>query len=112
MIGRWNDEGDWVPLKPSPSDYIDNVEPHDRGAVLVATIFDAFQRIYNFRTRDLLRIATNGTGVLPEGSISRDLVHRLAGEAARSPSTCCTSASGRSTTVRPTTSPSAATCER
>ena len=58
----------------SPADYADNVEAHDRGAVLVATIFDAFQRIYTFRTRDLLRIATNGTGVLPEGSISRDLV--------------------------------------
>jgi hypothetical protein len=49
--------------------------------VLVATVFDAFQRIYTYRTRDLLRIATNGTGVLPEGSISRDLVHRLANEA-------------------------------
>jgi hypothetical protein len=81
MIGKWNDQGEWVPLKPSPSDYIDNVEPHDRGAVLVATIFDAFQRIYKYRTRDLLRIATNGTGVLPQGSISPDLVHRLAGEA-------------------------------
>jgi len=81
MIGKWNDKGEWVPLKPSPSDYIDNVEPHDRGAVLVATIFDAFQRIYKYRTRDLLRIATNGTGVLPQGSISPDLVHRLAGEA-------------------------------
>jgi len=81
MIGRWNAEDTWEPLKPSPSDYLNNVEAHDRGAVLVATIFDAFQRIYTYRTRDLLRIATNGTGVLPEGSISRDLVHRLAGEA-------------------------------
>jgi len=68
-------------LKPSPSDYVANTEAHDRGAVLVATIFDAFQRIYKFRTRDLIRIATNGTGILPEGNISRDLVHRLAGEA-------------------------------
>jgi hypothetical protein len=81
MIGHWNDEGEWKALKPSPSDYITNVEAHDRGAVLVATIFDAFQRIYEFRTRDLIRIATNGTGVLPKGSISHDLVHRLAGEA-------------------------------
>jgi hypothetical protein len=81
MIGRWDDNGNWTPLKPSPSDYLTNIEPHDRGAVLVATIFDAFQRIYEFRTRDLIRIATNGTGVLPQGSISRDLVHRLAGEA-------------------------------
>ena len=81
MIGRWNENDEWVPLKPDPTDYATKLEPHERGAVLVATVFDAFQRIYNFRTRDLLRIATNGTGVLPEGSISRDLVHRLAGEA-------------------------------
>jgi hypothetical protein len=82
MIGRWNEKDEWVPLKPSPSDYADNVEAHDRGAVLVATIFDAFQRIYRHRTRDLFRIATSGTGVLPEGSISPDLVGRLAREAA------------------------------
>ena len=82
MIGREDAEGNWRPLVPSPADYVNAVEAHDRGAVLVATIFDAFQRIYAFRTRDLLRIATNGTGVLPEGSISRDLVGRLASEAA------------------------------
>ena len=82
MIGAMDSKGRWQPLTPSPSDYASNVEAHDRGAVLVATIFDAFQRIYTFRTRDLLRIATNGTGVLPEGSISADLVGRLAGEAA------------------------------
>lgn len=81
MIGRWNEKNEWVPLEPTPADYARTFEAHERGAVLVATVFDAFQRIYNFRTRDLLRIATNGTGVLPEGSISRDLVHRLAAEA-------------------------------
>jgi hypothetical protein len=81
MIGRLDENGEWKPLTPHPSDYIRNVEAHDRGAVLVATMFDAFQRIYLHRTRDLLRIATNGTGVLGEGSISRDLVHRLAAEA-------------------------------
>ena len=82
MIGRWTAENEWQPLKPSPSDYADHEECHERGAVLVATIFDAFHRIYKYRTRDLLRIATGGTGELPQGSISRDLVHRLAGEAA------------------------------
>jgi hypothetical protein len=81
LIGRWNEEGKWEPLRPSPSDYANNVEAHDRGAVLVATVFDAFQRVYNYRTRDLVRIASNGTGILPEGNISRDLVHRLAEEA-------------------------------
>jgi hypothetical protein len=87
LIGQWVTDKDgkevWEALKPSPTDYLDNTEEHDRGAVLVATIFDAFQRIYKHRTQDLLRIATNGTGVLPEGSISVDLVKRLAAEASR-----------------------------
>ena len=81
MIGAWNEHGKWEPRKPSPADYRQNIEAHDRGAVLVATVFDAFQRIYNHRVQDLLRIATNGTGVLPDGAISRDLVKRLAAEA-------------------------------
>jgi len=81
MIGQWNDKGEWELRKPSPSDYANNLECHDRGAVLVATVFDAFLRIYDFRTRDLLRIATGGTGHLPKGSISPDLVRRLADEA-------------------------------
>jgi hypothetical protein len=84
MIGRWTTKDgkeEWEPLKPSPADYATTVEAHDRGALLVATIFDAFQRVYAYSTRDLLRIASNGTGVLPEGSISRELVHRLAEEA-------------------------------
>lgn len=83
MIGRWNKEGKWEPLKPSPADYASHLEAHDRGAVLVATLFDTFQRIYGFRTADLMRIATGGTGVLPEGSISPDLVRRLAVEASQ-----------------------------
>ncbi|HKP74384.1 MAG TPA: hypothetical protein VJT67_02520 [Longimicrobiaceae bacterium] len=81
MIGRKDENGAWQPLVPSPADYAENTEAHDRGAVLVATIFDAFQRIYRFRTADLFRIASGGTGVMPTGSISRDLVGRLAREA-------------------------------
>src|SRR5262249_37216416 len=44
MIGRWNEKEEWVSLKPNPSDYATKIEAHERGAVLVATIFDAFQR--------------------------------------------------------------------
>src|SRR5262249_41717526 len=65
MIGKWTkiaNKEEWEPLKPSPADYANKLEAHDRGAVLVATMFDAFQRIYTHRTRDLLRIATSGTG--------------------------------------------------
>ncbi len=82
MIGEVGPQGTWRPRTPSPADYAASHEAHDRGAVLVATIFDAFQRIYRHRTQDLLRIATNGTGILPAGRPSRDLVGRLAAEAA------------------------------
>jgi hypothetical protein len=58
-------------------------EPHDRGAILVAAVFDAFLAIYRRRIADLVRIATGGSGVLPEGDIHPDLVHRMADEAAK-----------------------------
>jgi hypothetical protein len=58
-------------------------EPHDRGAILVAAVFGAFTKVYQARTRDLFRIATEGTGVLREGDIHPDLVNRLAEEAQR-----------------------------
>jgi subtilisin family serine protease len=73
----------WVRRPPKRSDYDDATEPHDRGAVLVAAVFDGFLQIYRRRTADLLRLATNGTGVLPAGEISTDLVDRLAREAAK-----------------------------
>lgn len=81
MIGIPDAKGDWKPLRPNPADYANTFEAHRRGAILVATVFDAFQRVYSHRTADLFRIASNGTGQLPEGNISRDLVHRLAAEA-------------------------------
>jgi len=73
----------WERRKPSRNDYENTTEPHDRGAVLVAAVFDAFLQIYKRRTTDLLRLATNGTGVLPPGEISSDLVDRLAREASK-----------------------------
>ncbi len=61
-------------------------ECHDRGAILLAAVFDAFGTIYRHRTRDLLRIASNGTGVLPAGELAPDLVGRLAEQARKSAS--------------------------
>jgi hypothetical protein len=61
-------------------------EPHDRGAVLVAAVFDAFLSIYRSRSEDLVRLATGGTGVLPPGAIPHDLVRRLAEEASKTAS--------------------------
>jgi hypothetical protein len=56
-------------------------EPHRRGSLLVAAIFDGFFTAYQTSIADLLRIATAGSGVLPEGAIHPDLVRRVAAEA-------------------------------
>ncbi len=63
------------------TDYADASEPHDRGAVLLAAVFQAFLEIYDARIADLKRLATGGTGVLPIGDIPADLVNRMAREA-------------------------------
>ncbi|MFL6037997.1 MAG: hypothetical protein ACJ74B_05135 [Gaiellaceae bacterium] len=74
--------GEWKPRKPDPADYATVMEPHARGSLLVAAVFAAFLSIYKARIADLLRIASEGTGVLPEGQLHPDLVNRLADEAA------------------------------
>jgi hypothetical protein len=62
----------------------DNVmEAHERGSILVAAVFDAFFTTYQRRIRDLIRIATGGTGTLPQGDLHPDLVNRIATEASR-----------------------------
>ncbi len=82
-LGSVNEEtGKWEAHEPSPYDYANTMQPHSRGSILVSAIFEAFLSIYHIRSRDLFRIATNGTGVLPEGEIHPDLVNRLADEAA------------------------------
>jgi hypothetical protein len=71
-------------LDVDPEAYRTKHEPHDRGAILVAAVFDAFLTLYKSRVADLLRIASEGTGVLPAGQLAPDLVSRLSDEAARS----------------------------
>ncbi|MFN3232353.1 MAG: S8 family serine peptidase [Alphaproteobacteria bacterium] len=84
-IGRRDEDNKWIPHKPRQSEYLDARKrgPHQLGAVLVAAVFDAFVRLYDHRTRDLIRLATGGTGVLPQGEIPADLTQRLAREAAK-----------------------------
>jgi len=83
-IGQVNPEtGKWEPQVPDPRDYQTITEPHARGSILVAAVFEAFISIYNIRVADLLRIASSGTGVLPSGALHPDLVNRLADEAAK-----------------------------
>lgn len=74
--------GAWKPLQPDPEAFQRETEPHARGALLVAAVFDAFLSIYETRTGDLLRLATSGKGVLPAEALHPDLVNRLSEEAA------------------------------
>lgn len=74
---------EWVPQQPAGDEYSKAMEPHQRGSILVSAVFEAFLTIYKNRVKDLLRIATGGTGVLPQGELHPDLVNRLAAEAAK-----------------------------
>jgi hypothetical protein len=61
-------------------------EPHKRGSILVAAIFDAFFSIYVRRTSDLLRISRIGGGGMREPTdapLHPDVVARLAETATR-----------------------------
>ena len=69
-------------MKADPRQYATLLEAHDRGALLVAAVFDAFFQTYQRRTRDLIRIASGGSGRLPEGDLHPALVQRIATEAA------------------------------
>ncbi len=71
---------DYVNADPKTLHYPDVAEAHDRGSVLVYAVYDAFRMIVERRTRDLLRLATGGSGVLAPGALHPDLVERLTTE--------------------------------
>jgi hypothetical protein len=85
-IGGTDEKGKWRRAEPTGRELEGETEPHNRGAVLVGALFDAFVSIYNRRTKDLIRLASGGSGILTEGALHPDLVNRLAGEAAKSAS--------------------------
>jgi len=82
-LGEIGEDNKWKPRVPNPDDYRTIKEPHLRGSILVAAVFDAFLTIYKGRVADLLRIASNGTGILPQGELHPDLINRLASEASK-----------------------------
>lgn len=67
---------------PDPAELEKRFEPHERGAILVAAVFDAFFSVYAQRMADLLRIAGTGTQPGP-GELSVDLANRLTAEATK-----------------------------
>ena len=86
-LGTVNREtGKWERRLPDPRRMQTDVEPHQRGSILVSAVFDAFIAIYGSRIADLRRIASGGTGILNEGELHPDLVNRLAAEAVKSAS--------------------------
>jgi hypothetical protein len=84
-IGSMNETtNQWEMRQPDPNDYNTIMEPHARGAILVSAVFEAFISIYNLRTKDLSRVASGGSGILPEGELHPTLVKLLSSEAAKS----------------------------
>lgn len=69
--------------QPDPRLLDQTFEPHERGAILVAAVFDAFFTVYINRTRDLMRMAyPDGREIVPN-FLHADLANRLADEAAK-----------------------------
>jgi hypothetical protein len=68
---------------PDPKQLESEFEPHLRGSILVAAVFDAFFSIYIKRTRDLLRLARASGRTTNTGDLHPDLAERLAREAVK-----------------------------
>jgi hypothetical protein len=82
-LGSIDKKGKWIPKPIEPNLIETTFEPHERGAILVAAVFDAFLTIYKHRIKDLIRIASDGTGILRPGELHPDLVGRLSKEASK-----------------------------
>jgi hypothetical protein len=68
---------------PNSKDIKLMAEPHDRGAILVAAVFDAYFTTYTRRTADLFRIYRAGGGPQVPVDLPQALAVRLANEAVR-----------------------------
>ena len=79
----YNEDGQWQRKKPNIEDYNTIFECHDRGALLVSAVFDAFLAIYKTRTADLVRLATGDPAYCLQVKFIHDLVNRLADEASK-----------------------------
>lgn len=71
---------------PDPSALDRAIEPHERGAILVAAVFDAFLSIYRSRVEDLLRISTGDGTRFPDSDLHPDMIRRLTREATKAAS--------------------------
>jgi hypothetical protein len=67
---------------PDPRAMETAIEPHERGSILVAAVFEGFFALYQQRIRQIIEVATGGRGVLPEGELMPQLVDLLSRQAA------------------------------
>src|SRR5260370_42240913 len=67
--------------EPDPKLMQTAIEPHNRGAILVAAVFEAFFNVYIERTRDLMRIGRAGGAINGAGDLHPELARRLTNEA-------------------------------
>ncbi len=72
---------DAIGSDPHKVNYYTQTKSHDRGAVLVAAVFDAFMRIFDREINDLMITSTGGSGVHPVGELHPVLVDMLARKA-------------------------------
>jgi hypothetical protein len=68
---------------PNSNDLANFTEPHTRGSILVAAVFDAFFSVYVRRTREIMRIARAGGMTIASDDLHPDLADMLATEAAK-----------------------------
>lgn len=69
--------------KPALRLYDPTLEPHELGGVLVVAVFEAFVAVFRRKTERLVRLATGGSGKLPEGDLPVDLQAALAEKASK-----------------------------
>jgi hypothetical protein len=56
---------------------------HQLGGVLVAAVYSAFVTVFERKSARAIRLATGGSGVLPDGALSADLLDELADKASK-----------------------------
>ena len=69
--------------KKDPKLYDPTLESHELGSVLVIAVFEAFIAVFRRKTERLIRLATNGSGRLPQGDLPADLQAALAAKASK-----------------------------
>jgi hypothetical protein len=72
-----------IDTAPDPSKMATVTEPHSRGAILVAAVFDAYFSVYIRQTRQLMRVARNGGPAPLQGELHPDLASLLARQASK-----------------------------